>query len=84
MVRPAGFEPTTSRSAIWRSIQAELRAHGLRSTTLRQNGVYPELVEGGAQRPIKCTQAKERPRKGTSTRQTFLVNLDYSATDAIG
>src|SRR3989344_4776946 len=27
MVRPAGFEPTTSRSAIWRSIRAELRAH---------------------------------------------------------
>ena len=28
VVRPAGFEPTTSRSAIWRSIRAELRAHG--------------------------------------------------------
>src|SRR3989338_6879215 len=28
MVRPAGFEPAISRSATWRSIRAELRAHG--------------------------------------------------------
>ena len=99
MVHPAGFEPTTSRSAIWRSIRAELRVHVMNN---EKNGAlfygaaiaYHPLIDDTIifitchnrtkKCIIGCMQQKNYPKPSPADLKKTLTPEQYEVTQACG